>query len=115
MANNGNSKKKLTFRYEQSPNYRSIYSNGAFGGITPPGEIRFDLFFEYSKTPEEITHSLTPDGLGPEIQRKPGSAPVTREVLMGVVMSKDGAKNLAHWLLQKVQDLDAIEKQKKRQ
>lgn len=93
--------KEITFQFEKDPEYRIITANGAWGGITPRGELKFDLFFEHVDLPEEITYMATPDGLGPEISRTPNPAPITREALIGVVMTPENAENLGRWLLEK--------------
>lgn len=94
--------KEITFRFEKDPEYRIIVANGAWGGITPRGELNFDLFFEHVETPEEISYMTTPDGLGPEVHREPQPAPITREAMVGVVMTVDNAENFAKWILEKV-------------
>lgn len=101
---------RVVFLYETSPEYQIVYANGAFGGITPRGDIKFDLFIEFVKAPEEVVHIMTPDGLGPEVEREPAKTPFTRESQVGVIMSPDQAKSLAHWLLSKVSEIE----QKKR-
>ena len=59
----------VTYKYTRHSEYRIIYANGAIGGTTPRGDIKYDLFIEFVDIPEESVHSITPDGLGPEIER----------------------------------------------
>jgi hypothetical protein len=92
----------VIFTYQKNPDYRIKYANGAFGGVTPKGEIKFDLFVEYLQNPEETVHSMTPDGLGPEIDRTPEKPPIVRESQVGIIMSIGEAKSLAAWLMQRV-------------
>ena len=105
------SQKKITFRYEKHPDYRVIFANGAVGGATPRGDIKFDLFIEYLEVPESTIHSITPDGIGPEIERNPPSLPFTRQSQVGVIMSPGQARSLAYWLMGQV---DTIEKKRKK-
>ncbi len=97
---------KVVFHYELSPEYRVVYANGAFGSITPRGDIKYDLFIEYVKAPEAIVHIMTPDGLGPEVDREPAKMPISRELQIGVMMTPGQAKSFAHWLLSKVSELE---------
>ena len=97
---------RVVFSYERNPEYRVLYANGAHGGVTPKGEYKFDLFFECAATPEEVAHSITPDGLGPEVERNPPQAPVIRELQVGVVMTVGGAKSLAHWILENIRQFE---------
>jgi hypothetical protein len=94
--------REITFQFERDPDYRVIVANGAWGGITPRGEFKFDLFFEHVDTPEEISYMATPDGLGPETNRSPNPTPFTREALVGVVMTVENAESLGKWILEKV-------------
>ena len=102
--------KEIQFRHVRSRDYKIVYSSGAFGGVTPKGEFKMDLFIDYSPSPDVITHSVTGDGLGPVIRREPESSPIVREAQVGVVMSVSEAKNLGAWLLQQVR---AFEENKK--
>ena len=104
--------RKISFRYEKHPDYRIVFANGAVGGTTPRGDIKFDLFIEYLEVPEETTHSVTPDGLGPEIARKPSSPSFTRQSQVGVIMTPSQAKALAYWLMGQA---DVIEKKSRKQ
>jgi hypothetical protein len=105
-----NSKRNIIFRYEKHPDYRVIFANGAIGGTTPRGDIKFDLFIEYLEVPDETVHMITADGMGPEIERTPSSSPLTRQSQIGVIMNPGQAKSLAYWLMSQV---DTIEKKRK--
>ena len=98
------SKRAVTYRYERHPDYRIVYANGAVGGTTPRGEIMYDLFIEFVGVPEETTHSVTPEGLGPEIGRKPETPPFTRQSQIGVVMTPGQAKSFGYWLINQVEN-----------
>ncbi|NNM67993.1 MAG: hypothetical protein HKM06_08295 [Spirochaetales bacterium] len=95
--------KEITFQFKKDPGYRLVVANGAWGGLTPRGEVKFDLFFEHIDLPDEITYMSTPDGLGPETERAPFPAPIKRDTLVGIVMTVENAENFARWLLEKVQ------------
>jgi hypothetical protein len=97
---------RVVFGYERDPAYRVIYANGAQGGMTPKGEYTFDLFFEHARPPTRVVHSITPDGLGPEVERTPPSPQVMRDLLVGVVMTPAGAKSLAHWILESIRQFE---------
>ncbi|WP_028973132.1 hypothetical protein [Spirochaeta cellobiosiphila] len=93
--------KEITFEFVKDPDYKMIAINGAWGGVTPRGEIKFDLFFEHVDFPEEVSYMTTPDGLGPEVSRDPVKSSIIREVMMGIVMTPENAANLGHWLIEK--------------
>jgi hypothetical protein len=99
-------KREVTYSYERHPDYRIVYANGAVGGATPRGEIMYDLFIEFVGVPEETVHSVTPEGLGPEIGRKPESPPFTRQSQIGVVMTPGQAKSFGTWLINQVEIME---------
>ncbi|MBN1686303.1 MAG: hypothetical protein JW852_06585 [Spirochaetales bacterium] len=101
-----NGKRTVTYTYERHPDYHIVYANGAVGGVTPRGEVLFDLFIEFVGIPDETVHSVTPDGLGPEIGRKPESPPFTRQSQIGVVMNPGQAKSLGYWLINQVENME---------
>lgn len=99
-------KRAITYKYERYDDYKIIYANGAVGGVTPRGEILFDLFIEFVGAPDETVHSVTPDGLGPEIGRTPEKPPFTRQSQVGVVMTPGQAKSLGYWLIDQVENME---------
>jgi len=106
----GGQQRRIAYKYEKHPDYRVIFANGAIGGPTPRGDIKFDMFIEYLEVPEHTEHSITPDGIGPEIDRTPKNPPFTRQSQIGVIMSPGQAKSFAYWLMGQV---NALEKKKK--
>ena len=94
--------REITFQFDKDPDYRVIVANGAWGGVTPRGEFKFDLFFEHIDMPDEISYMATPDGLGPETNRTPSPTPFSRDALVGVVMTVENAESLGKWILEKV-------------
>ena len=94
--------KEIVFQYSRADSYGVVSANGVHGGVTSRGDFRFDLFVESPMTPEVVAHSITPDGLGPEIRREPESLPVMREAQVGVVMQLDQAKAFAQWMLNRI-------------
>lgn len=106
----GGQQRRIVYKYEKHPNNRVIFVNGAIGGPTPRGDIKFDMFIEYLEVPEHTGHSITPDGIGPEVDRTPKNPPFTRQSQVGVIMNPGQAKSFAYWLMSQV---DALEKKRK--
>jgi len=101
---------QIIFKYSKSPHYRIVAANGALGGITGRGDFRIDLFIESAELPDQVVHSLTPDGLGPEVDRNPPPNQFAREIQVGLVMQIDQARSLAHWILERLRQLDEANK-----
>ncbi|KKL50825.1 hypothetical protein LCGC14_2301630 [marine sediment metagenome] len=103
--------KKITFHYEKHPDYKVVYANGAYGGIGPRGEFKIDLFIEHTKIPDEVTYLLVPDGIGPPVNRKPETPPITREIQMGVIMTIGNAKSIVEWITRHINDYEKAHKE----
>lgn len=98
---------KITFRFKKDDNYRLIPVNGVWGGATPRGDIRVDLFHESFSLPEVITQAVTPDAkLGKELERTPPST-VQRKVLVGMVLTAEQAESIGRWLQEKAREVRA--------
>jgi hypothetical protein len=106
--------KTVRFIYTKSDDHKVIYANGIHGGITLQGEVTFDLFLEQRLATKAEIHSIKEDGtLGPRTKTEPeieppeqGQAIVIREKMIGVVLCRDAAENIANWILSKVKQID---------
>lgn len=112
MNDQKNIPKNVKFIYEKADDYKVIYVNGAQGGITMNGELRFDLFLEHPSFPKSDTHSINEDGsLGPRIEVKlegdfPEDCPeVVRERKIGIILEPQHARVIANWILGKVDQI----------
>ena len=88
---------RIAFDFVRSPFFRVVHSNGAWGGITPQGELSVTFYSERSAPPRRITHELTSEGLGREVSRDGGSN-VQREYEVEVLMNMREAISLHQWL-----------------
>lgn len=95
----------VKFVFVKAPDYRIIAANGAFGGLTPQGLLKVDLYIDYTATPEFITHSVRSDGLiGQEVERKPSDKIISRELQVGMLLPIHIAEVIANWMLTKVRE-----------
>lgn len=105
-----NTPSEIYFTYQHADDYRIVYATGAWGGLTPQGTIKFDLYNEYVAPPIHERRSVNIDGsLGDQIELErlnEGEAGrainMVREMQIGAVMSPNDAEHLANWLLEKV-------------
>lgn len=86
----------------KAPDYRIIPVTGAWGGVSPQGEIIFDLFVEKLEIPKSINIRIDPGRPPMEIGRD-GQIHV-RESQIGVVVRPDIARSIGEWLIQKAQE-----------
>lgn len=112
--------KKIEFTNTFSNDYRIITATGAFGGVSPNGEIVFDLYVDKPIAPknEEFVvndkHELKKVGVISESVDK-----FERQRQIGIVLRADVAKMVAVWILNKVKQMEEqvreIEEIKKRE
>lgn len=90
--------------------FRVIQVDGAFGGVSPHGQLRVVLFNERFPIPTHLEHVLEPGGaLGEEVRAaRNGRNAVVRELECEVVMTLESAKVIHGWLGEKIKDLEKI-------
>jgi len=93
----------VKFIYSKSEDYKLHYINGAYGGLTPRGDLICNFFFEYRELPEEEEHIVEGDQLRLKTEGiNAGPREVLRDMKTGVIMTPAQAEKLANWLMEKV-------------
>ncbi len=106
-------KDKMKFKYIFDDDYNPKYANGAYGGLTPRGEIVVNFFFERTALPKSQTHEITEKGiLGDEIDSDPKDLKrsIIRYVDTGIIVNPETAKIIIDWLQKKVETLEKLKK-----
>lgn len=85
-------------KYIFQNDYNPIYINGAYGGVTPSGEIVASFYFERHPLPNSETWLQDKA----EVDPKDLASSAVRVVESGIIVSPRTAKILAEWLLEKV-------------
>jgi len=107
-----NKKNEMTFKYIFQYDYNPIYVNGAHGGISPRGELVMNFYLERQPLPNSIVHEITPAGtIGPETAVDPSdlTRSLVRQVINGVVVNYQTARELHYWLGEKLKEMEALE------
>jgi hypothetical protein len=107
-----NKKNEMTFKYIYQYDYNPIYVNGAHGGISPRGELVMNFYLERQPLPNAITHEITQAGtIGPETEVEPSdlTRSLVRQVINGVVVNYNTARELHYWLGEKLKEMEALE------
>ena len=110
-----NKKPEMTFKYIFTYDYNPVYINGAHGGISPRGELVMNFYLERQPLPNAISHEITPAGtIGPETDVEPSDLgrSLVRQVINGVVLNYQTARELHYWLGEKVKEMEALEQAK---
>lgn len=86
----------VDIHYEKNPMYRTIFTDGAIGGVTPVGQINLSFYATRQAIPKSITHELAKDGVVMnEIKISDDSkSGIIREIEVGVYMNMKSAKDL---------------------
>ncbi|MBJ6799354.1 hypothetical protein [Geomonas propionica] len=103
---------EMTFKYIFTYDYNPVYVNGAHGGISPRGELVINFYLERQPLPNSISHEITQAGtIGPETEVEPSDLgrSLVRQVINGVVVNHQTARELHFWLGEKLKELDALE------
>jgi hypothetical protein len=97
--------KKVKFVYKKSEGYQIHYVNGAFGGITPRGDVLYHLFFEHRDMPAEEEMTIEEGELKPQ-EKDLADIEIIRDLKVGIIMTPEQAENLANWLLSRVDEIN---------
>ena len=92
-------------RYTKAEDYKVIYVNGVYGGMTGKGEIRFDLFQEFTHSPEDENLVIDEMGtiVGHEALESDKQIEMTRERMVGIVMTLGTARAFQGWFAEHLQ------------
>jgi hypothetical protein len=100
---------KIKFKYIFKDDYNPKYVNGAFGGISPQGEIVINFYLERVALPRSQTYAFNQGMVLKEIanEREPGDheTSVVRFVENGIVLDLAHAEDIHRWLGDHIKNL----------
>lgn len=92
--------------YIKSNLFRVIHVDGAWGSVTPNGDIHIDLWNARQAIPKRI--QLRPDESGDlEVTDSIVRCDYVHEVEVGVVMSVDTARQFRDWLEEQIKEIES--------
>ena len=106
-------KPNIKFKYIFPDDYNPKYINGAYGGITPKGEIAVNFYLERQGLPISQKYEIMPEGkLGDEIDKEPSDlqTSMVRYVDTGILLNLNSAKEIIAWLNEKVEIIERMQK-----
>lgn len=102
-----NEQQEIHFRYVKSNFFRVIHADGAWGGLSPRGDIHMSFYNERGALPDSSVLTLGPDGpLKSEVAESKGD--LIREIECDIVLDLATAIGLRRWLDDKVKELQAV-------
>jgi hypothetical protein len=107
MAQERQQPTSIEIQFTKSALHRTIHSDGAWGGITPTGNIRVGFYTEAQVLPNSVTYSVGAKRLE-ETSRTPNTEAsrgmLLREIEVEIIMSLAAAQALRNWLDDKLKE-----------
>ncbi len=102
---------ELRFTYVKSNFFRVIHADGAWGGISPRGDIHVSFYNERGALPDSSIITLAADGkpTKPEVAQSSGT--IIREIECDVVLDLAAAIGLRKWLDNHINELNRVIKE----
>lgn len=100
----------INFHYVFAEDYNPVYCTGAYGGVSPQGDIIANFYLERMPIPKSIMHELNDDGsLGEIVGMEPSDfqQKVIRHVSAGIILNETNARSICEWLTQQLNELAA--------
>lgn len=103
----------LDFHFIKSNHFRTIYVDGAWGGLTPHLGIHMALFNERTPIPQQVHHPISSNGeLGEEqLDQRITRTGVIREVEAELFMTIETAESLATFLKKYIDEAKKVRKE----
>ena len=89
---------KIKGKFKYDDNQKIKFVNGAFGGLTPKGEIEINFYFEDNSLPEKYDVIVSDKGKIENMVINEPEDIFTRYVENGAIMTLDVAKSIYDWL-----------------
>ena len=93
--------KLIEVNYDKSKDYRTVSAQGAYGGVTPAGDIIAHFFIEHEQVPDGVKLIVDEDGKRKGEKKITEELILTRELQIGVVMNPHIAQVIGNWLIKK--------------
>jgi hypothetical protein len=95
---------RIKFNFKRPDDYKIHFVNGAYGGLTPHGDILCEFYFEYKALPQDEKATIINGNLVLDEQKNLTEVELTREFKVGVILTTIEAKNIANWLNNKAEE-----------
>ena len=99
-------KEQLTIHYQKNPLFRSVYADGAIGGLTPQGKFNLNFYATRSPIPKAIEYKVNEKGLISDNEAKviESKYGLIREIEFSVYLDRHTAQDLYEFLKTQIED-----------
>lgn len=96
--------KEINIHYIKTSSYRTYHVDGAYGGLTPKGDLYCEFFVERQVTPQSVVHEVENDGRLGKMKKKIGEDGFIRQIECGISLDINTATALKGWLEEKIHE-----------
>lgn len=89
-------------RFRRTALTRVAHIDGAWGGLTPSGDILMALYSERVSLPETTSYEVLSSGRAVQRPNEPAEMALLRDIELEAVMSVEVAQALVEWLTVKI-------------
>ena len=100
--------KDIKIHYIKTHSYRTYHVDGAYGGLTPKGNLYCEFFIDRNVTPQTVVHEIDKDGRLGEVKEKIGKDGFVRQIECGISLDMETAYTLKNWLEEKIKEYEKI-------
>ncbi len=97
---------QVEFHYIKAPSYRSIFIDGAHGGMTPKGLLCMNVFQERPAIPQHEIYKVGKTGL--DLISQEGKSGVIRQIEASILMDYNTMKSVQKWLETKIKAFEQL-------
>lgn len=95
---------EVTFHYQKTSSYRSYHVDGAYGGLSPNGNLHIQPYVERAPIPKTETYKIQKGKL--EIVSKVGKEGVIRDIECELIMDYGTMVVVHEWLGKKIDEFN---------
>ena len=96
---------RVQFHFQNAEEHRMIFADGAWGGLTPSGNLKMGFYSHFRANPDSVAYDVSQPGKLTEVERN-GAEELIRLIHVDVLMTVEGAKSLRDWLIAKIQEAE---------
>lgn len=94
--------KEVKIYFTKAKDYKIAPANGAWGGITPQGDIAVDFYIEKGNIPDSLNYTIDEKTKEIKEEKREGNKQI-RELQYGLLIRPDIAYIIGKWLIKKAE------------